>query len=127
MHTPTQEQRKPADAPLLSDDLLQSLANPVGTAVTGDWDIQTRAMLAVIIPQMAAELLVTRHRCGIVLRPDPKAVEQSLEDARALIRSADPVHPRQLRMACETLLLHSKYADERTAADHVLREMREAA
>jgi len=118
--------------PLVSDDLLAELANPNYHQQCGDFDAETRALLAVALPEICSELLRWRqtaaNRPFALARPlRSEAIEARLTDARRAIRAPEPIHPRALTAACETLLHHSTDAAERTAASDVLAQMQEAA
>lgn len=118
--------------PLISDTLLHTLANPVGNAVLGEWDAETRAMLATAIPEMAVELLrlrnqVRRQSGALILKRAPIAADMALSMARQTIRAPGPVGQKAMTAACETLLLHATNAAERHAAADVLAQMQRAA
>lgn len=114
-----------ANTPLITDQLLAELAAPDAQASMGEWDDETGALLAVAIPEMAAELQQRRAALCIAIRPE--AAQQSLERARAIIRAPDPIAPRLLMAACQSLLMHSRDAAERAAASHLINEMGGAA
>lgn len=118
--------------PLVSDDLLAELANPNYHQQCGDFDAETRAMLATALPEICSELLRWRqtaanHPFALALALRSEAIENRLTEARRAIRAPDPIHPRALTAACETLLRHSTDAAERAAASDVLAQMQEAA
>lgn len=118
--------------PLVSDDLLAELANPDYHQQCGDFDAETRAMLAIALPEICSELLRWRkasqgRSAALTLALSWEAIEIRLTDARRTIRAPDPIHPRTLTAACETLLRHSTDAAERAAASNVLAQMQEAA
>jgi hypothetical protein len=114
-----------APTPLLTDQLLAELAAPDSHASMGEWDVEARALLAVAVPEMAAELLLRRQALSIVIHPD--AARKSVERARAIIRAPDPIEPRQLMIAAQTLLRHSRCASERAVAKQLVAEMEAAA
>ena len=107
--------------PLITDQMLTELAAPDYQASLGEWDDQTRALLATAIPEMAAELLKRRNSLCIAIHPE--AAKQSLLRARDILRSPDPIHPRSLAIACRSLVRHSPCPDERAAAQQALTEM----
>ena len=111
--------------PLITDQLLAKLAAPDAQDCMGEWDDETRALLAVAIPEMAAELLQRRAALCIAIRP--KAAQQSVERARAIIRGPDSIAPRTLMAACQTLLMHSRDAAELSAARDIIKQMEAAA
>lgn len=118
--------------PLVSDDLLAELANPNYHQQCGEFDAETRAMLATALPEICRELLRWRQVAAnrpfaLALALRSEAIENRLTDARRAIRAPDPIHPRALIAACETLLRHSTEAAERAAASDVLAQMQEAA
>lgn len=118
--------------PLVSDVLLAELANPDYHAQCGDYDAETRALLATALPEICSELLRWRQTAAnrpfaLALALRSEAIETRLTDARRAIRAPDPIHPRALTAACETLLRHSTDAAERAAASDVLAQMLEAA
>ncbi|WP_054462447.1 hypothetical protein [Phaeobacter sp. 11ANDIMAR09] len=118
--------------PLVSDDLLAELANPDYHQQCGEFDAETRAMLATALPEICSELLRWRQTAAnrpfaLALALRSEAIENRLTDARRAIRAPDPIHPRDLAAACETLLRHSTDASERAAASDVLAQMQEAA
>ncbi len=120
------------DQPFVRDDLLAKLANPAYSQLCGDFDAETRAMLATALPEICIELLRWRdaaaHRpFALALALRSESVEARLTDARRAIRAPEPIHQRALTAACETLLRHSTDDAERTAASDVLAQMREAA
>jgi len=121
-----------AEPPLISDDLLTKLAAPEYQANLGEFTDQTRALLAMALPDICEELL--QHRRANHANPNvlclamrPEAVTQSLEAARRLIRAPEPTHIRDLTIACQTLLMHSRDATERNCAADVLAQIGEAA
>jgi hypothetical protein len=114
-----------ANTPLITDQLLTELASPDCQASMGEWDDETRAMMAVAVPEMAAELL--QRRAALCIAIHPEAAQQSVERARAIIRAPDPIAPRALMAACQTLLMHSRNAAERSAARDIIKEMEAAA
>ena len=114
-----------ATPPLITDQLLAELAAPDYQASTGEWDDETRALLAVAIPEMAAELQLRRAALCIAIHPN--AATQSLERARAIICAPAPIAPRTLMAACQTLLMHSRDAAELSAARECIKEMEAAA
>jgi hypothetical protein len=118
--------------PLVSDDLLAELANPNENRQCGDFDAETRALLAMALPEICSELLRWRQAAAnqpfaLALALRSEAIEARLTDARRAIRATDLTHPRALTAACETLLRHSTDATERAAASDVLAQMQEAA
>lgn len=114
-----------ANNPLITSQLLAELAAPDTQASMGEWDAETRAMLAVAIPEIAAELL--QHRATLRRAIHPQAAQQSTERARAIIRAPDPIPPRTLMAACQTLLMHSRDAAELSAARDIIADMEAAA
>lgn len=114
-----------ANTPLITDQLLAELAAPDAQASMGEWDDETRALLAVAIPEMAAELQLRRAALCIAIHPE--AAQQSVERARGILRSPEPIHPRALIAACQALVHHSPDAEERAAAQQALSEMETAA
>lgn len=114
-----------ATTPLITDQLLAEFAAPDAQAIMGEWDEETRALLSAAIPEMAAELLMRRQTLCIAIHPG--AAQQSVERARKLLRSPDPIHPRALVAACQALAHHSPDAEERAAAQQALSEMETAA
>lgn len=113
------------NTPLITDQALAEMAAPDVQACMGEWDDATRAFLAIAIPEMAAELLQRRQALCIAIHP--KAAEQSIERARAIIRAPDPISQRDLMAACRSLLTHSRDAGERSAALAIIAEMEAAA
>ena len=113
------------NTPFISTALLTELATPNNQAITGDWDAETRALLAAAVPEMAAELLTRRASTCIAIHP--QAAAQSAERARILMQSKDPIHPTALAAACQSLMMNSDDAEERAAAQQVLSEMDAAA
>lgn len=118
--------------PLISDHLLTELANPDYARQCGDFDAETRAMLATALPEICNELLRWRQTAAnrpfaLALALRSEAIVAHLAGARRTIRAPDPIHPRALTAACETLLRHSTDAAERAAASDVLAQMQEAA
>jgi hypothetical protein len=111
--------------PLLSTPLLTELATPNNQAITGDWDDETRAILAAAVPEMAAELM--KRHAALCVAIHPEAAQQSVERARAIIRATDPVAPRTLMAVCQTLLMHSRDAAELSAATDIIAQMEAAA
>jgi hypothetical protein len=111
---------------IISDGLLAELASPNNSAITGHWDDKTIAMLAIAVPEMASELLRNRADAPLSFAIHPAAAKQSVERARTIICDANPIHPRTLKTACQTLFLHSSGSFERTAAAEILREMEAA-
>ncbi len=114
-----------ANTPLITNQLLAELAAPDAQAGTGEWDDETRAMLAMAIPEMAAELLHRRQALCIAIHPN--AAQQSLDRARDIIRAPEPISLRALMAACQTLLMHSRDAIELSAARDIIKEMEAAA
>lgn len=114
-----------ANTPLITDQLLAELAAPDAQASMGEWDDETHALLAVAIPEMAAEL--QQRRAALCIAIHPEAAQQSLERARSVIREPDPISPHKLMAACQTLLMHSRDAAERSAAKQIIAEMEVAA
>lgn len=124
--------RKTEVQPLISDDLLTELANPDDARQRGDFDTETRALLAMALPEMARELLRWRQTAAnrpfaLALALRSEAIENNLAEARRTIRAPDPIPAGHLRAACETLLRHSTDAAERAAASDVLAQLKEAA
>ena len=120
------------DQPLVSDDLLADLANPDYAQQCGEYDAQTCALLSAALPEIARELLRWRQAAAnrpfaLALALRSEAIETRLTEARRTIRAPDPIRPRALTAACETLLRHSTDAAERAAASDVLAQMQEAA
>lgn len=129
-----------APTKLITDRLLAELAAPNAQDSLGEWDHKTRAMLAVAIPEMAAELLRMRH-VGQIRQAQAEThartmrnrkghahtTQQSLQRARDIIRAPDPIPARTLVSACQTLLMHSQDAAERSAAQQIIKEMEAAA
>lgn len=118
--------------PLVSDDLLAELANPDYHQQCGEFDAETRAMLAVALPEICSELLRWRQTAAnrpfaLALALRSAAIEARLTDARRAISAIDPIPPHTLTTACETLLRHSTDAAERAAASDVLAQMQVAA
>ncbi len=118
-----------SDQPLVSDDLLAELANPDFNAQRGEFDAETRAMLATALPEICRELLRWRQAAAdqpaaLALALRSEAIEAKLDNARRTIRAPDPVPRRTLIAACKTLLRHSTNATERNAASDVLTQMR---
>ena len=111
--------------PLITDQLLAELTAPDHQASMGEWDDETRALLATAIPEMARELLTRRSALTIAIHP--AAAAQSLEAARAILRAPDPINSRRLVMACRSIMLHSKDASEYNAAKDVLEQIEAAA
>ena len=124
-----------ANTPLITDQLLAELAAPNAQASVGEWDAQTRALLAVAIPEMAAELQKRRLVDAIkservaefsAIRSRQRRDEtniQSLNRARKIVRAAPPIHPHTLTIACRTILQLSTDAAERRAAADILSQM----
>ena len=56
------------NTPLITDQLLAELTAPDAQASMGEWDDETRALLAVAIPEIARELLT--RRTVALNRPD---------------------------------------------------------
>ncbi len=110
--------------PITNTTLLE-LANPSVQESLVGWDDETCAFLAVAIPEMAKEILQFREALCIAIHPE--AAQQSLERARAIIRAPDPITPRTLMAACQTLLMHSRDAAEQSAAKQIIKEMEAAA
>lgn len=110
---------------IVTDQLLADFAAAGPMEYLGEWDDETRAMLAMAIPEMAAELLQRRQALCIAIHPE--AAQQSVERARAIIRAPDPISPRALMAACQTLLMHSRDAAELSAARDIIKEMEAAA
>ncbi|TDE34151.1 hypothetical protein [Antarcticimicrobium sediminis] len=124
--------RATEDEPLVSDNLLAQLADPDFDAQRGEFDAQTRALLAVALPEICSELLGWRQTASnrpfaLALALRSEAIEARLDQARHDIRAPEPVHPNTLTAACETLLRHSTDAAERSAAADVLAQIRRAA
>lgn len=124
--------QRQADTPLLTDALLAELAAPNAQASLGEWDDKTRALLAVAVPELAANELKRRAADRGAHRRHTKNVQshvaaQSLRRARALVRAPDPIAPRDLIAACRTLLMLSRDAAERAAAQDIITEMETAA
>lgn len=115
-----------ANTPLITDQMLAELAAPGAQAIMGEWDDKTRAFLAVAIPEMATDLL-RRRRADLTIAIHPAAAAQSLAVARHIIRAPDPIPPSKLFAACQTLLQHSTFAEERAAATDVLSQLKAAA
>lgn len=118
--------------PLVSDGLLAELANPDAQAQRGEYDAVTRALLSAALPEMASELLRWREAAryypdALSLALRSEAIACRIDTARRTIRAPDPVPAAAMRDACETLIRHSRHADERAAARDVLAQMREAA
>lgn len=114
-----------ANTPLITNKLLAELATPNAQAVLGDWDDEARAILAVAIPEMAAELM--QRRASLCIAIHPEAAQQSVERARAVIRTQNPIAARTLMAACQTLMMHSPDAAEQLAAKDIITEMEAAA
>ena len=124
--------RATEDQPLVSDDLLTQLANPDFDAQRGEFDAETRALLAAALPEICRELLGWRQTArnrpfALALALRSEAIEARVDQARRDIRAPEPIHPHTLTAACETLLRHSTDATERAAAADVLAQMRRAA
>lgn len=118
--------------PLVSDDLLAELANPDYHQQCGDFDAETRAMLATALPEICSELLRWRkasqgRSAALTLALSWEAIDTRLTNARRTIRAPEPVAASTLKAACETLLRHSTDTAERFAATEVLSQMQEAA
>ena len=113
------------NTPLITDQLLAELTAPDAQASMGEWGDETRALLAVAIPEMAAEL--QQRRAALCIAIHPEAAQQSVERARAIIRAPDPISSRALMAACQTLLMHSRDAAELSAARDIIKEMEAAA
>ncbi|MEX5515691.1 hypothetical protein [Pseudophaeobacter sp. 1A09344] len=118
--------------PNVSDDLLAKLANLTNPPQPGDFDVETCAKLAAVLPEICGELLRWRQTArnrpfALALALRSEAIAAKLDDARNAIRAAGPTHIRELAEACETILRHSTDATERAAASDVLSQMQEAA
>lgn len=119
--------------PLISDAMLRAMAAPDYAASTGEFDAETRASLAIALPEMARELLGYRaHGAKVVTLAIPHAAPdaaaaQSLSRARAVVSSAHPVACTKLTAACRTIMALSTDPIERTAAAEVLADLGEAA
>ncbi|MEH6521196.1 hypothetical protein [Sulfitobacter sp.] len=107
--------------PTITSELLANLAKPNSQELLGEWDKATRALLAIAIPEMAAELIQRRSTLAPVIHPD--AAFQAIERARAIIHAPDPIEPHTLKVACQTLVHHSRNASEREAAAQIIKEL----
>lgn len=117
---------------IVGDQLLTDLATQRPGEERGEFSDTRRAILAMALPDIAAELLAWRRAArnrpfalSLALRSD--AIAARLDDARRTIRAPDPIFPRDLRDACETLVRHSSNPFERQAASEVLAQIKEVA
>ncbi len=124
--------RATENQPLVSDELLTELANPTYRQQCGDFDVETRALLAAALPEISNELLLWRQMAAskpaalaMALRSD--SIESRLSDARRVVSTTGAIDPGALGVACQSLMRHSIDVDERAAAAAVLAEMQEAA
>lgn len=122
--------RATQDQPLVSDDLLAELTHPDFDAQRGEFDAETRAMLATALPEICRELLTFRRTARNKQAEKFKAQRQMsrrrLETARRKIRASDPIPTHTLAAACKTLLKYSTDSTERAAASDVLAQLQEA-
>lgn len=115
------------EPPIISDALLRDFANPTPDQQRGEYDDETRALLAIALPEICAELLRWRDTArtrptelALALRSESILIQ--LDDARRIIRAEAPdLH--DLTIACAIILRHSQDAPERDAAARVLGEM----
>lgn len=77
------------------------------------------------ITAMARELLERRQILNIAWNTE--VANEALKNARATIRSDDPILPRKLQRACKIILWHSQCPDERDAAQFIINQMNGAA
>lgn len=93
---------------------------------------ENSALLAEALPQICTELLRWRNAAknrpfALALALRSEAIEARVDDARSVIRAPGPIAHKDLTVACQTLLRHSKYAAERNAAADVLKQIGQAA
>ncbi len=118
--------------PLVSDELLAELADPDYPQQCGDFDAETRAMLATALPEICSELLRWRQTAAnrpfeLSLALRSEAILKQLGEARAILRGPKVISEAELTAACETILRHSCNPAECDAASDVLAQMRGAA
>ncbi|NIZ09287.1 hypothetical protein HCZ97_07570 [Pseudooceanicola sp. HF7] len=116
--------------PLIRDGLLAHLAAPDPDAQQGDFDAETRALLAVALPEICLELLQWRDAArtrpaALAMALRSQALEDQLTAARQAIQLATPHDASALASACDTLQRLSPFPDERDAAAQVLVELRQ--
>lgn len=105
----------------VTNQMLAGLASPNFRESLGEWTDEKRASLSIAVPAMAAELL---ERRGAITRiKQITEAEQSLREARAIIRAPEPIHPRRLLLACKSILRHTCDQFERSAAQDVLAQL----
>jgi hypothetical protein len=119
----------PQTRPLVSDVILEDLATPNHDELRGEYSDERRALLAMILPDIADELLTWRRAANqrpfalsMALRSE--TIAHRLDNARRTIRAPEPIFPGDLREACETLIRHSSDPFERDAARDVLAQIK---
>ncbi len=117
--------------PLISDTLLAELAQPTPDQQRGEYDDKTRALLAMALPEICAELLRWRDTARtrpaeLALALRSESIAQLLEQSRRIIRAEAPDRAA-LITACAAILRHSQDATERDAAARVLGDMKAVA
>lgn len=113
---------------LITDQLLAELACPNGVAKVAMPDDETQALLAMAVPEMAAELQRWRkvaqgHTPATVLALKWDGLRNRLQSARATLRHDGPVSRSSMRDACNNILSFSATATERKAAQLILDDM----
>lgn len=109
--------------PLITDEMLRDLASPNYAQSIGDWDAEHAALMSAAIPEIAAELLKRRAEPHATLNADA----QSLRRAHDLLNTRQPIHPRALTAACQTIAQLSPDTEARHAAQDILKQMEAAA
>ncbi|MBT2130096.1 hypothetical protein [Aliiroseovarius lamellibrachiae] len=113
--------------PLISNDLLTELANPNYDATRGEFNTETRALLATALPEMCRELLAHRQAQDHALEQSFRnQANDQLRKARATLLG-DGKSNFAIFTACNTILEHSQDATERNAATDVLAQITRAA
>lgn len=85
--------RATQNEPLVSDELLTELANPTYRQQSGDFDVETCALLATALPEICTELLFWRQMAAskpaalpITLRSP--SIEEPLSEVRRVTQGA---------------------------------------
>lgn len=110
---------------LISDTVLATLAHPANTFQRENCTTHMLQSLAAELAQWRRAAKDTPDALSLALRSE--AIVERLEQARNILRSDTPDFETTLHDACETILRHSTFAEERAAAQDILAQIKRAA
>ncbi len=115
-------------SPVVEDGILTALAALDSTALDGEFDAETQALLVTALPDICAELITWRttarsQPATLAMALRSQLVADKIDRARLVVLSVSRTSAAELATACDTLRRYSPDPEERDAAAVVLAQI----